>query len=198
MDEKRFLELLKKKERKDYVTKDVSDVYNMVAEKTGRTPEEIAMIGGVESQHGKYSKNFAGSPAKGLFQITPSIKKTFSPEGSLEDYNVQEQIMIDLINEHQKKIPEKISDGDLYILHNLGLSKGKKLLKADENKQVKDILPSNIIEQNDKFYKDKTVGEAKKSIKDMLEERGEELPPEFMDVFKEQRPYRRILKKLKK
>lgn len=194
----KFLEFLNKKEKDDYVTKDVADVYNMVAQETGRTPEEIAMIGGVESQHGKYKKNFAGSSAEGLFQITPSIQKAFLPEGSLKDLNVQEKIMTDLTKEHQKKTSPDIPIQDLYILHNLGLGRGKKLLKAKDDVPTNSILPSNVIDQNAKFYKNKTVGDAKKSVKEMLEERGEELPPEFIDLFKEKKPYRRILKKIKK
>lgn len=194
----KFLEFLNKKEKDDYVTKDVADVYNMVAQETGRTPEEIAMIGGVESQHGKYNKNFTGSSAEGLFQITPSIQKAFLPEGSLKDLNVQEKIMTDLTKEHQKKTSPDIPIEDLYILHNLGLGRGKKLLKAKDDLLTDSILPSNVIDQNAKFYKNKTVGDAKKSVKEMLEERGEEFPPEFIDLFKEKKPYRRILKKIKK
>jgi len=168
----KLLQLIQDQERDDYVTKEVEDVYKAIAEKTGRTPEEIAKIGGMESQHGKYSENMAGSRAKGLFQLMPQTVKDLSSNGSPESLNTQEEVMTRLLQENQKKLGQDSSIEDLYLLHNQGLGKGKKLITASEDKPVSDILSGQIINANPALYKNKTVGQAKESIKDMLDEKG--------------------------
>lgn len=166
--------LLQQKDRENYVEKEIEDVYNTVAKETGRTPEEIAQIGGVESQHGKYSKNMAGSRAKGLFQLMPQTIKYFTPDGSPESLTTQEEAMIKLLNENQQKLGKDSSIEDLYLLHNQGLGKGKKLILAPEEERIENILPKKIIKANPRLYQNKSVGEAKESIKQMLKERGED------------------------
>lgn len=184
----KLLKLLQDQNRDDYVTKEIEDVYNMVAEKTGRTPEEIAQIGGVESQHGKYSKNMKGSSAKGLFQIMPTIAKEYAPDKPIESLNTQEEILTKLINENQKKLGKDASIEDLYALHNLGLGKGRRMIASTDEEPIKNVLSKNIIESNPKLYKNKTVGESKQSIRDFLKERGEEFEftPDLQKYFAEQ------------
>jgi hypothetical protein len=168
----KLLQLIQDQERDDYVTKEVEDVYNAIAEKTGRTPEEIAKIGGIESEHDKYSKNMAGSRAKGLFQLMPQTVKDLSSNGSPESLNTQEEVMTRLLQENQKKLGQDSSIEDLYLLHNQGLGKGRKLIAASEDEPVGSILSKQIINSNPALYKNKTVGEAKESIKEMLDQKG--------------------------
>jgi hypothetical protein len=184
----KLLDLLKKQNRDDYVTKEIEDVYNMVAEKTGRTPEEIAQIGGVESQHGKYTDNMKGSSAKGLFQIMPSIAKKYAPNEPIKSLNTQEEILTKLINENQEKIGKDAPIEDLYTLHNLGLGKGKGMIASVDDKSAESVLGKKIIESNPKLYKNKTVGEAKQTIRDFLKERGQEFEftPDLKQMISEQ------------
>jgi len=202
MVDNELLKLLQDQLRQDYVTKEVSDVYRGVAQKTGRTPEEIAKIGGVESNHGKYDTNFKGSKAKGLFQIMPSISSAFkTDEIPVSNLNKQEELMSELILDNTKRSKGEIPVEDLYLLHNLGLGKARKFMKSDENSPVNDILSKKIINDNDKFYKNKTVGEAKEEIKQFLEERGDEFRfrPLINEFFKEKNDNFKLIKnKMKK
>jgi len=184
----RLKKLLEKQNRDEYVTRNVEDVYNAVAEKTGRTPEEIAKIGGVESQHGKYSENMAGSRAKGLFQLMPAVLRSLGIEGDPESYNTQEDAMVKLTEENQRKLGGKPSIEDLYILHNQGLGRGKKIINAPDEEPIEKILPTNVIESNPRLYKGLTVGQSKDSIKQMLDERGQdfEFTPKIEDLMSEQ------------
>lgn len=183
----KLLQLIQDQERDDYVTKEIEDVYNAVAEKTGRTPEEIAKIGGIESQHGKYTDNMAGSRARGLFQLMPQTIKDLSSNGSPESLNTQEEVMTKLLQQNQEKLGQDSSIEDLYLLHNQGLGKGKKLVSADQSEPVSDILSRKIINANPALYKNKTVGEAKESIKNMLDEKGEQFKfkTKMQDLFTE-------------
>jgi hypothetical protein len=181
----KLLDFLTKKDREDYVSKTIEDVYNKVAEETGREPEEIAQIGGVESQHGKYSKNMKGSSAKGLFQIMPTIAKAYAPNEPVESLNTQEEILTKLINEYQNKLDKDIPIEELYTLHNLGLGKGKRMIASEDARPVSRVLTKKIIDSNPKLYKNKTVGESKQTIRQFLKERGNEFKfsPKFQELF---------------
>ena len=55
------LKRLLQSRQKTYVEKTPNDVYREVAEGFDQfSPEDIAAIGGVESQHGKYTKEMGG------------------------------------------------------------------------------------------------------------------------------------------
>lgn len=181
----KLLQLIQDQQRDDYVTKEIEDVYNAIAKKTGRTPEEIAKIGGVESQHGKFTTNMAGSRAKGLFQLMPQTIKDLSSNGSPESLNTQEDVMIKLLQENQEKLGQDSSIEDLYLLHNQGLGKGKKLITASGDEPVENILSRRIINANPALYKDKTVGEAKESIKNMMDVKGSDFKfrPKIEDLL---------------
>jgi hypothetical protein len=186
----KLLELLKKQNRDNYVERSVEDLYNRVAERTGFTPEEIAKIGGVESQHGKYDKNFAGSRARGVFQLMPSIIKALKPSGlkSPTSFDTQEDVMSDLLNDTKNKLGDDVSLEDAYVRHNLGSGNAKKLLRSPASVTTESVLSNKIIESNPKLYKDKTVGESKKDIKEFLEKRGSEFEfsPKFEDLLEEE------------
>jgi hypothetical protein len=114
----------------------------------------------------------AGSRAKGLFQLMPQTIKDLSSNGSPESLNTQEEVMTRLLQENQKKLGQDSSIEDLYLLHNQGLGKGRKLIAASEDEPVGSILSKQIINSNPALYKNKTVGEAKESIKEMLDQKG--------------------------
>jgi hypothetical protein len=173
--------LLSGVERENYVEKRPQDVYREIAEKTPLTKEEVAMIGGVESQHGKYEDNMAGSSAKGIMQVMPQLAKVIRPgsEQNLKDRNVQAEIASDFINlntptikeisQNQGKHPDVV---DQYLMYNLGQGRGKKFLQADGSTKITDILPAKVIKANPKLYNYKTVGEARNAVKGFLEQRG--------------------------
>lgn len=178
-----MLDKLKKmmgaKERDNYVQKTEKDLYRGVAEKTGLSKEDVAQIGGVESHHGKYTKNMGGSSAKGVMQIMPRLAEAIRPGSSkvLNDINMQEDLASDIINLHTPTIKELSRQNnalDNYVMYNLGQGSGKKFLEADDNDEISKILPSKVIKSNPKFYKYRTVGEARKAMKQMLEQRGSE------------------------
>lgn len=171
--------MLSAKERDNYVEKTVNDVYRGIEQKTDLTKEQAAKIGGVESHHGKYQDNMAGSSAKGVMQIMPRLAETIRPGSSkyLKDMNTQEEIASDFINMNTPTIKEISKNSgalDQYIMYNLGQGRGKKFLKAGDSEDIKKILPAKVIEANPKLYKYKTVGEAKKAMQGFLDSRGAE------------------------
>lgn len=172
---------------------DVEKVYRNVAEGTGLSPEEVALIGGLESFHGKLQlplNRKTGkliSSAKGLFQfidetrnnLTKSINsKGISLSGnpfSLED---QEKLMVELLNENKKQLkgfdptPENQNIYELYTMHLLGPDRAKKLMTSDPETPVESILPDYVIEGNSNLLKGKNVLEAMEAIKDYLNKKG--------------------------
>jgi len=166
-----------------YVEKTPNDVYREVGEKTALTPEEIASIGGVESQHGKYLKPLQGGTATGIFQFQPPTAEDLK-EGSSEsllDRNTQSDLMTAYLNKNQQTTPESA-----YAMHNLGPSRGKKFLAADDKDLVSAVIPDRVIRANPGLYKFKTVGEARAAIKKKLEAGKEsaDIVPTMLDLFK--------------
>lgn len=168
-----ILELLKNKDRENYVERTPEDLYTRVSERTGVDKNTIKKIGGVESEHGKYEDNFAGSSAKGVFQLMPNLIKNFKPEGmkSPKSFSTQEDVMTGYLKEMTKKIGVDAPEEDFYAYHNLGYPKFKRFKKAKDDQPMEQVLPLEIIRKNPKFYKDKTKKQAVEEIKNMLGER---------------------------
>jgi hypothetical protein len=181
--ENKFKKLLETIGRPNYVEKTIEDVYQEIAGNTDLTPREVAMIGGVESQHGKYEDNMTGSSAKGIMQVMPSLAKLIRPgsENNIKDRNVQADLVSDIINYNTPTIKEIATTNrntpsveDQYALYNLGMGRGKKYLMADDETPIKEILPEKVIKSNPKLYKYKTVGKSKEALRQFLKDRGEE------------------------
>lgn len=189
---KKIKKVLNRKERPTYVEKTPEDVYSNVANEFPEyTKEDIAKIGGVESQHGLLDANLAGSSSRGLFQFMPRTAEAIKPgsRDSISDINTQQDLMTEYLGRNTdrlKKIKENPTIEDAYLYHNLGPSSGKKFLTAKDNQKVTDIIPQNIIDSNPKLYNYRTVGEAKKAINQMLKERGDQaqFQPDIQDLFK--------------
>lgn len=166
-------ELLKDNKRDNYVERTVDDLYNRVSERTGVDKSTIQKIGGVESEHGKYEDNFAGSSAKGVFQLMPALIKSIKPEGlnSPKSFSTQEDVMTGYLTEIKKKLGVDVPEEELYAYHNLGYPKFQKLKRAKDSEQVAKVLPERIINANKKLYKGKTKKEAFGQIRRMLNER---------------------------
>jgi hypothetical protein len=180
----RLRKLLGAKERENYVEMRPQDLYRGIAENTDLTKEEVAMIGGVESQHGKYLDNMAGSSAKGHMQIMPRLAQVLRPgsENNLKDINVQKDVASDFLNLNTPTIKELAADAnrkadviDHYAMYNLGHGRGKKFLPAPDDMEITKVLPAQVIKANPKLYNHKTVGEAKQAMKQFLEQRGSEI-----------------------
>lgn len=185
----KLLKLLEAKRDATYVEKTPEDVYRGISKKTGLEKEDIAKIGGVESQHGKDIKG-SGS-ARGIMQTMPKLAKTLRPgsEKSLSHPQTQEDIASDFINLNTPTIKEIAGQNKLldnYLMYNLGKGRGSKFLSAKDTDKIEDILPKQIIEANPKLYKYKTVGEARSAIKNFLDKRGGEFEftPTVQDLFK--------------
>jgi hypothetical protein len=171
--------MLGAKERENYVEKTPEDIYRGISERTDIPKEDIAKIGGVESQHGKYTKNMGGGSASGVMQVMPRLFKTMNPDSKevLDDSNTQESIASDIINMNTPTIKELSKTGGVlndYVMYNLGKGTGKKFLKAKDEDSIASVLPAHIIKANPKLYKYKTVGEARKAMGQMLDSRGAE------------------------
>lgn len=141
------------------------DSYTEISQNTQFSFEEISMIGGIESNHGKYLKNRSSS-ARGPYQYTyrtfiNSIKKYEKRTGEKLSRNryslkTQTKLMIQDINYFVNKNP-KASIYDFYIQeHLLGYYWGTKFRKASMNTKISDILPESVIKVNRTLFADKT------------------------------------------
>lgn len=167
-----------------YVEKTPGDVYNEVAENTKLSPEDVASIGGVESAHGKFEKPLQGGSARGLFQFQPRTAEDLEPgsSDSISDMNTQASLMTKYLDKNNKDTSE-----DSYALHNLGPTRGKQFLAADDTELIEKLIPARVIRANRGLYGVKTVGEAKSLIKKKLQEgqKSADITPNLMDLFKE-------------
>jgi hypothetical protein len=179
---KKLLKLIAPR-KETYVEKTPNDVYRDVAtELDNFSAEDIAKIGGVESQHGKFNKPIKGGSATGLFQFQPETAEELVPGSSesLEDINTQEELMKKSL---KKNNPENVEDA--YLAHNLGRTGSKRFISADESEPVENVMSRAVIEANPGLYKGKTVGEARAAIREKLEQ-GEdtsEIRPSFKELL---------------
>lgn len=171
--------------KETYIEKTPEDVYREVAENSEHfSPEDISQLGGLESQHGKYEKPFAGGSARGLFQFQPATAEDLVPGSSenLNDRNVQSELMSKYLEQNNQETPESA-----FTMHNLGPGRGKIFLDAPDHELVKNVIPARVIRANPSLYNVKTVGEARDIIKKRLQAGGESanLQPNILDLFKE-------------
>ncbi len=141
----KLLDLLKTKERENYVEKLPEDIYKEVAAASGFEPEEIAGIGGIESTHGKFSKPLQGGSARGLFQFQPITAEGLIPGSSsnIDDMNMQAELMKTLIRRND---PTSVEGA--YIRHNLGKRGGQRVLDAEEGQKLKDVISARSLKSN--------------------------------------------------
>lgn len=170
---KKLLELLNQERKGTYVEKLPQDVYREVAEEFEQfEPEDIAKIGGVESQHGKYSKPLQGGSARGLFQFQPDTAEYLIPGSSesLDDMNTQAALMKEYLRRNKQ---QKIEDA--YMMHQLGPSRGRKLIEADPEQSIKEVIPRRVRRANPSLYEGDTVEDAKETIQRKLDEGGKSI-----------------------
>lgn len=179
------LKRLLESRKKTYVEKTPEDVYRDVGQSTGIAAEDVAAIGGLESQHGKYDSPLEGGSARGLFQFQPKTAEYLDPGSSksLNDLDTQSKLMKLYLGKNEASGTE-----DAFIKHNLGKSRGGKFLGAPDDAQVSSVLPQRVIKANPGIYNVKTVGEAKQKIKEKLDEgrKSSKVKPNFLDLFKEE------------
>jgi len=187
----KLLKLLTAKNRENAVTKTPQDVYRGISEQTGIPKEDIAAIGGIESQHGKYNQNMGGGSPKGMMQIMPRLAEAIRPGSSktLSDMNTQQDVASNYINLNEPSIKEIRTDNDLvdkYISYNLGQGQAKKFMSADDNHKVTDVLSHKIIRNNPGLYNHNTVGDARVAIRAMLNKgkANANFEPDIQDLFR--------------
>lgn len=172
--------------KKTYVEKTPEDVYREVAGNFEHLdPEDIAKIGGVESQHGKYDKPLRGGSATGLFQFQPKTAEYLQPGSSetLSNPSTQAELMKLYLEKNKAQNPEHA-----YAMHNLGPTGARKFLEASDDESISNIIPRSVIRANPGLYNVKTVGEAKARIKAKLEAGADsaEMTPSIMDLLKKE------------
>lgn len=166
-----------------YVEKTPNDVYRDVAEGSNLSPEEVASIGEVESNHGKFSKPLKGGSARGLFQFQPDTAEHLIPGSSesLLNRETQTELMKAYLEKNAANTVE-----EAYINHNLGPSRAKKFLQASDETPINQVIPERVIKANPGLYNVKTVGEAKQRIQQKLDKGRDnsDIRPSFLDLFK--------------
>lgn len=170
--------------RKDtYVEKTPNDIYQDVGSGSDLSSEDVAAIGGLESQHGKYDQPMQGGSARGLFQFQPNTAEHLDPGSSenLDDLDTQSKLMKLYLNKNKVDSAE-----DAFVKHNLGPGRGNKFMEAPDDTPITSVLPARVIRSNSSLYNVKTVGEARQKIKEKLNEGREsaDVRPNFLDLFK--------------
>lgn len=166
-----------------YVEKTPNDVYRDVGKHTDLTTEDVAAIGGLESQHGEFDRPIKGGSARGLFQFQPETAEYLQPGSSenLQDLDTQSKLMKLYLDKNKVENAE-----DAFVKHNLGPGRGSKFMEAPDEALVSSVIPARVIRANPGLYNVKTVGEARKKIKEKLEQGKEssDIRPNFLDLFK--------------
>ncbi len=169
--------------KQTYVEKTPDDVYRDVAHGSNLTAEDISAIGGVESQHGEFDRPIEGGSARGLFQFQPKTAEGLIPGSgsSIGDLDTQAELMKLYLEKNKASSAE-----DAFIKHNLGNSRGNKFLAADDNSNIRNVIPNRVIDANPGLYDVETVGQAKEKIKAKLEQGHESARtrPNFLDLFR--------------
>lgn len=195
----KILELLNS-ERENYVERDVEDLYNMVSQRTGVPVETVAAIGGIESTHGKFEEN-PRSNAKGVFQTMPAMIKALYPEGqeSPKSFTTQEEVMTGLLNATLKKLGKDVSPEDMYLKHNLGSGKFRKLSSLAPDEPVEKVLPKQVVRANKELFQGKSLDEVRDFIEKKLNKGLEtfEPKPKFEDTLKQQNEFLNYVEDLK-
>lgn len=177
------LQALMKNRKKTYVERTPNDIYRDVAEGSDLTAKEVAAIGGLESQHGEFRKPIKGGSARGLFQFQPDTAEDLIPGSSenINDMNTQAQLMKLYLEKNKVNNAE-----DAFVKHNLGNRRGTKFLQASDDTNIREVIPSRVINANPGIYDVETVGEAKEIIKQKLEKGTEssKIRPNFLDLFR--------------
>ena len=172
-----------KPRKETYAEKTTNDVYKDVGQDSGLPAEDIAAIGGLESEHGKYNKPMKGGSAEGLFQFQPDTAEHLDKGSSksLDDMNTQSKLMKLYLDKNKVDNVE-----DAFVKHNLGPGRGEKFMSAADHELVASVIPANVIRANPSLYNVKTIGEARKKIKDRLNAGREssDVKPNFLDMFK--------------
>lgn len=187
MDNKFAKTLKKLQEQRDYVTDpyDQQSMYEEVAENVSLTPQEVAGIGGLESEHGKYNEAFNEGSARGTFQLMPNtmkyLKERLKVQGSEEEVNplreearLAAEMMKQNETEAKKTLGKDPTVSEIFIKHNLGAGMGKQFLKAPGSKSMEEILPEDVVKSNPSIYKGKTKSKALKEIQKRLDEKSKE------------------------
>lgn len=177
------LKRLLESRKKTYVEKTPNDIYRDVSEQTPLSADDVAAIGGLESQHGKFDRPLQGGSAQGLFQFQPETAE-YLDEGSsenLSDLDTQSKLMKLYLNKNKVENAE-----DAFAKHNLGPSRGQKFMEASDDALVSSVIPARVIRANPSIYNVKTVGEAKQKIKEKLDagRDSSDIRPNFLDLFK--------------
>jgi len=166
-----------------YVEKTPNDVYRDVGNETDLSADDVASIGGIESQHGKFDRPIEGGSARGLFQFQPDTAEYLHPGSSdnLNDLNTQSKLMKLYLDKNKVDNPE-----DAFVKHNLGPGRGQKFMDASDEALISSVIPRRVIRANSGIYGVKTVGEARQKIKDKLKKGSEsaDIRPNFLDLFK--------------
>lgn len=178
------LKRLLENRKKTYVEKTPNDIYRDVGAGSELSAEDVAAIGGLESQHGKFHSPLEGGSARGLFQFQPGTAEHLE-EGSSEslgDLDTQSRLMKLYLKENKVDTAE-----DAFVKHNLGGSRGSKFISAPDEALIASVIPARVIRANPSLYNVKTVGEAKQKIKEKLQQGRESsnIRPNFLDLFKE-------------
>ena len=108
-----------------------------------------------------------GGSARGLFQFQPETAEYLIPGSSesLEDMNTQAALMKEYLRRNKQ---DKIEDA--YMMHQLGPSRGRKLIKADPEQSIKEVIPRRVRRANPSLYEGETVEDAKEVIQKKLDE----------------------------
>jgi hypothetical protein len=186
MDKLQKLKKMLTNRKASYVEKTPEDVYRDVAGNFEHfEPQDIAQIGGVESQHGKYLKPLQGGSARGIFQFQPQTAEYLIPGSSktLTDPNTQAELMKKYLEKNKMTNTE-----DAYAMHNLGPSRARKFLQASDDELITKVIPKHVINSNPGLYKVKTIGQAKENIRKKLAagEESIEITPSLLDLLKEE------------
>ena len=134
------------------MNQDLQTKIREAAASRGLDPDVVSRIAGAESSFDPSAKN-PKSTAQGLFQVTQQTWKDFGGTKagrSSIDENIR--VGLDVISSNkdifQKKFQREPSASELYAMHFLGAKDAPRVLSADPNAPLKNIVPEKVVKAN--------------------------------------------------
>lgn len=134
------------------MNQDLQTKIREAAASRGLDPDTVLRIVGAESTFDTSAKN-PKSSARGLFQITDQTWKDFGGtkegRGNLDE-NIRVGLNIISSNKSifEKKFGREPSQAELYGMHFLGAKDAPRVLSADPNASLKNIVPEKVVKAN--------------------------------------------------
>jgi len=143
---------------------DIAELIRQRAQERGVDPNVALSIAQTESSLRPGAKN-PRSTARGLFQVTDGTWKQYGGDPKKRgDINEDIRVGLDIIADNTQALTQTLgrepSLSEVYAAHFFGKAGARKILSADPNAPVSDVVSRSVMRANPEILKGRTVAEA--------------------------------------